>query len=232
MVVITMKPDGPTSLGVGKYVRTYQSDIGGADMKFSDLEQRGYMYKQDDVRDLEYKCIMKIQGLGEHGFSMSSTTGRHSEDPDCRGFAYMFNIEDPSASPVTFRFRKEMWHVSYHDSPEGVWTSEFVPSKLDGADWFGFGFCRYNSPDNKKVNLEAYLCPPGADYTKRENWKLLKKIVDFTGNKWGNDGNTCNGAPDQAGVWSGPQNRLKTNAVGGTVQFKCITFREIDPSLD
>lgn len=70
--VITMKPDGPTSLGIGKYVRTYQKDIGPANMKFSDLEKKGYMYKQDDVRDLEYKCIMKIKGLGKDGFSMSA----------------------------------------------------------------------------------------------------------------------------------------------------------------
>ena len=231
--VITMKPDGPTSLGVGKYVRTYQSDIGGSDMKFSDLEKKGYMYKPDDVRDLEYKCIMKINGLGEHGFSMSSTTGRHSEDPDCRGFAYMFNIEDPSASPVTFRFRKEMWHVSYHNSPEDIWTHPAVPSKLDGADFFGFGFCRYNSPGKTdSVTLEAWICPPGKDFTVASNWVMLKRVEDKPGNNWGNDGDTCGGAKDQVGTWSGPQNRLKTNATGGTVQFKCITFREIDPSLD
>ena len=229
--VITMKPDGPTSIGVGKYIRSFENDIGPASMKHSELEQKGYMYKQDDVRDLEYKCVMRIKGIGENGFSMSSTTGRHHDDPDCRGFAYMFNIEDPSGNPPTFRFRKEQWHVHYVNSPEGIWTNkDVVPMALDGADWFGYGFCRYNSQDNKKVYLEAWICPPGKDVTVKDNWKLLKRVVDFNGHGWGDAGDKCGGVKDQFGPWSGPQNRLKTNATSGTVEFKCISFREIDPA--
>ena len=229
--VITMKPDGPTSIGVGKYIRSFENDIGPASMKHSELEQKGYMYKQDDVRDLEYKCVMRIKGIGENGFSMSSTTGRHHDDPDCRGFAYMFNIEDPSANPPTFRFRKEQWHVHYVNSPEGIWTNkDVVPMALDGADWFGYGFCRYNSQDNKKVYLEAWICPPGKDVTVKDNWKLLKRVEDFNGHGWGDAGQKCGGVKDQFGPWSGPQNRLKTNATSGTVEFKCISFREIDPA--
>jgi hypothetical protein len=230
--VVTMHPDGATSMGVGKYIRTFQDDIGPADMSHADLEKKGYMYKEDDVRDLEYKCVVRIKGLQKgNGFSISSTTGRHSEDTDCRGFAYMFNIEDPSASPTTFRFRKEQWHVHYVNSPEGVWDAkDIIPMALDGADWFGYGFCRYNSQDNKKVYLEAWICPPGKDYKVRENWKLLKRIEDFAGHGWGDQGNKCDGAKDQYGPWSGPQNRLKTNSKGGTIDFKCISFREIDPA--
>ena len=105
---------------------------------------------------------------------------------DCQGNTYMFNIEDPSASPVTFRFRKEMWHVSYHNSPEDIWTHPAVPQKLDGADWFGFGFCRYNSPGKQdSVTLEAWICPPGKDFTKQENWTMLKRIEDYTRQRMG-----------------------------------------------
>jgi hypothetical protein len=232
--VITMNSDGATSLGIGRHVREDEDSIGGCDQKFNEVEQLGHTYKPDDVRDLEYKCIMKVKDLEEHGFSMSSTTGKHTNPkPCCQGNAYMFNIEDTNASPVTFRFRKEMWHVKYHNSPEGIWTHPAAPTKLDRADWFGFGFCRYNTPAKEgHVTLEAWFCPPGQDFTKKENWVLLKQIEDFTGHGWGNTGGECGGAPDQALTWSGRQNRLKTNAEDGTIDFKCISFREIDPSLD
>ena len=79
VTVITMNPDGPTSLGVGRNVRGEDDSIGGAKQDFSKVEKLGYTYKEDDVRDLEYKCIMKVKGLGDHGFSMSCCTGRHHD---------------------------------------------------------------------------------------------------------------------------------------------------------
>ena len=49
---------------------------------------------------------------------------------------------------------------------------------------------------------------------------------------WGKNIKRCGGAIDQVGTWSNVQNRLKTNSKKGTIQFKQISLREIDPNLD
>lgn len=48
--VITMKPAGPTSFGVGKNIRTFKDSIGGCDMNFKETAKRGYANKPDDVQ--------------------------------------------------------------------------------------------------------------------------------------------------------------------------------------
>lgn len=228
--VITMKCNGPTSFSIGKNGRGFSDSIGGCNMDFKATAARGYGYKKDDVRDLEFKCQMKINSIGAHGFSLSACTGHHSSSGCCQGFAYMCTIET-SANPASFRFRKEMWHVSYHDSPEGAFGHDVANFKLDGHGWFGYGFCRYNNPDDaNSVILEVWLNPnPDGDAS---DWTMLKRIQDSPGNGWGNDGDKCNGAKDQVGTWSNAHNRLKSNATSGTINFKNISFREIDPTGD
>jgi hypothetical protein len=232
--VITMKPAGPTSFGVGKNIRTFKDCIGGCDMNFKETAKRGYANKPDDVRDLEYKCLMKINGIGNHGFSISGPTGHHQSGggPCCQGFNYMFNI-DSQSDPVIFRFRKEMYHVDYETSPEGNFKHPAINFKLDGHGWFGIGYCRYNKKNEgaeDSVILEGWFNPePDKDI---KNWILIKRIEDKKGNGWGNSGDACGGDKDQVGTWSSAQNRLKTNATQGSINFKAITFREIDPTLD
>jgi hypothetical protein len=228
--IITMHPNGPTSFGVGKNIRGFEDAIDGCKMKFSDAASRGYIYKPDDVRDLEYKCLMKVNGIGGNGISISACTGHHDSEnePCCQGYAYMFNIQ-PDKKPVTFRFRKEMYHADYANSPEGWMKDDALNFKIDGHGWFGFGFCRYNTGPTE-VTLEGWANPnPEQDI---KNWRMIKKIKDFKGHGWGDKCDTCHGDKDQVGTWSGPQNRLKTNATHGTIDFKCISFREIDPTLD
>lgn len=178
---------------------------------------------------------MSIKGIGDHGFSISGPTGHHSSGsggPCCQGFNYMFNI-DSQSTPVVFRFRKEMWHVKYDDSPEGPFKHPKIIFKLDGHGFFGIGYCRYNKKNEgaeDSVILEGWFCPePDKDI---KNWILIKRIEDKKGNGWGNTGDQCNGDKDQVGTWSNAQNRLKTNATQGSIDFKAITFREIDPTLD
>lgn len=231
--IITMKPNGATSFGVGKNVRGFKDSIGGCDMNFEDTAKRGFAYKPDDVRDLEFKCLMQIDGLDDSGFSISACTGHHdsNDKPCCQGFAYMFNL-DPDKDDnnrARFRFRKEMYHVKYFNSPEGWFKHPSVNFQVDGHGWFGFGFCRYNV-GNDSVALEGWFNPNPEEDTK--NWKMLKKIVDKPGNGWGKNIKRCGGAIDQVGTWSNVQNRLKTNSKKGTIQFKQISLREIDPNLD
>jgi len=227
--IITMHPNGPTSFAVGKNTRGFKDAIDGCKMKFPDAVERGYIYKPDDVRDLEYKCLMKVNGIGDNGISISGCTGHHDSNhkPCCQGFAYMFNIQ-PSTSPLSYRFRKENYHVKYDNSPEGWMTAHEIDFKIDGHGWIGFGFCRYNSGP-MEVTLEGWINPnPEQDI---KNWKMLKKIKDFPGHGWGEECDKCGGAKDQVGTWSGPQNRLKTNSTDGTIDFKCLSLREIDPTL-
>jgi hypothetical protein len=232
--IITMHPSGPTSFGVGKNVRGFQDSIGGCDMDFKETAARGFAYKEDDVRDLEFKCLMKIDAIGNHGFSMSACTGHHDSDHDpcCQGFAYMCTVE-AGVNPAKFRFRKEEYHVNYTNSPEGKFTHSAADFKLDGHGWFGYGFCRYNKMNQgteDSVVLEVWFNPnPEADL---KNWTMLKRIEDKKGRGWGEDCDECGGDVDQVGTWSNAQNRLKTNANDGTIQFKAISFREIDPTLD
>jgi len=225
--VITMKPNGPTSFGVGRNIRKFKDSIGGCLMNFAETTQRGYACFPDDVRDIEFKCIMSVKGIGSHGLSISTCTGHHDDGPNgvcSQGFSYMFTIDDVQANPVKFKFKKEMYHVSYHDSPEGTFTHPSANFKIDGRGFVGLGVCRYNRGD--RVVLEGWFNPnPEQDL---KNWIMIKRIEDFKGKGWGNDGDKCPGGyKDQIGLWSGPQNRLKTNATQGTVDFKCISFREI-----
>ncbi len=232
--VIRMTPAGPTSFGVGKNIRKFKDAIGGCGMNFAETAKRGYAAFPDDVRDLEFKTIMRITGIGDHGFSISGPTGHHDSSSAvcCQGFNYMFNI-DSQQNPVVFRFRKEMYHVDYEDSPEGKFTHPQINFKLDGHGFFGIGYCRYNKKNaggEDSVILEGWFNPePDRDIT---NWILIKRIEDKKGNGWGTTGDKCGGDKDQVGTWSSAQNRLKTNATQGTLDFRSISFREIDPTLD
>jgi DNA-binding beta-propeller fold protein YncE len=236
--VARMSPDGPTDFGVGRNNREFsgKNAIGGCGMDFEAAAARGYIYKANDVRDIEMKarCKFSGSGWGDNGFSLGVCTGRHSSDGCCQGFAYMCTVEI-TESPSTFRFRKEMWHVSYHTSPEGNQTHSKLNFKILGAGrYVGLGLCRYNkkvagkeSPADDDVVLEFWFNPDPDSNPK--DWTMLKRITDRVGNGWGDDGNRCGGAKDQHGPWSGPQNRWKTNSTGGAVDVKGLSFREIDP---
>jgi hypothetical protein len=229
----TLKPNGPSDWDLGRN-GGFNNAIGGCNMNFAETAKRGYMWKENDLRDLELKFLVKIDGQGgDDGLSIGMGTGRHSEDGCCQGFTYMVTMEQ-TENPTSWRFRKEMWHVSYHTSPEGKFTSPKVNFKVAGHGWFGYGACKYNkptpggnSPEDDNVVLEVWINPdPVADIT---NWSMVKRIEDHKGNGWGNDGGRCNGAKDQVGVWSGARCRVKTNSTSGTFTFKNVTFREIDP---
>lgn len=236
--IVRMSPNGPTDFSVGRNSREFAGNknaIGGCNMDFEASAARGYIYKANDVRDIEMKALCKFNGsFGDNGFSLGVCTGRHNSSGCCQGFAYICTIE-VNESPSTFRFRKEMWHVSYHDSPEGRQTHDKMNFKLMGAGrYVGLGLCRYNrkvagkqSPAEDEVVLELWFNPDPANDMK--NWTMLKRIVDRAGNGWGDDGDDCGGAKDQVGVWSGPQNRWKTNATSGSVDVKALSFREVDP---
>lgn len=234
--IITMHCNGPTSFSVGKNGRSFSDSIGGCNMDFKATAKRGYSYKADDVRDIEFKCWIRVPSnlsSGSDGFSMSVCTGHHTGSNCCQGFAYMGSLANINSNPTKFRFRKETLHVSYKDSSEGFWTHPKCNFKIAGHDWIGFGFCRYNkptsggtSPQDDSVILEIWFNPDPTN--DPADWTMLKRTEDKAGRGWTSAPNKCNGDSDQIGVWSGAHNRLKSNSTSGTIQFTSISFREIN----
>ena len=225
---VVMEPQGATDFGLGKNIASFSDAIGGCNMSFADTVARGYMFKADDPRDLEIKCIAQFDGIQSgNDMSISSRSGHHTGDGCCQGFAYMFGYD---CNTNQFRFRKEMWHVSYHESPEGSFSHSAVTADYNGGKKIGLGLTIYNKPgsNNTRVVLEGWCNPdPTANIT---NWIMVKRIEDFSGNGWGDDGGDCDGEDDQFGPWSGPQSRFKTNSSGGSITFEAVSMREIDPS--
>jgi hypothetical protein len=233
----TINFSGPTS-GVIYTDRSFENtnSIGGCNMNFEDTANRGYIYKSDDPRDVEITWIMGDVDIGDHGFSVSGPTGKHSGSGCCSGFAYMMNLET-TTDPIDFRFRKEMWHVSYHTDPEtGTFNHSKFNFKLQNRNTnTGFKYVRYNKKDgadsghnvDDSVVLEMWGNPDPDDDPL--NWVLIKRTEDKGG--WGNDGDQCNGDDDQIGTWAGPKFRMKSNG-NGSITFKHVSLREIDASKD
>ena len=226
--VVTMRPSGPTDFGVGKNIATFEDAIGGCNMSFRDTAARGYMYKPDDARDLEITMEMNFSGINS-GFSTSVRTGHHSSDGCCQGCALMLNLE-PSTSPIEFRWRKEVTHPHYASLP--YFTKSGISFKANGYGWFGLKFISYNKTvDNEvQVVLEGYVNPtPDTDKT---NWILIGTQLDKPNSGWGdgNGGTSCDGDDDQVISWSGAQNRFKSNSTSGSIKFRAVSLREIDPS--
>ena len=140
-----MEPNGPTDFGVGKNISSFTDAIGGCDMDFADTVSRGYMFRADDPRDIEIKAIMQFDGIESgNDLSISTRSGHHTSDNCCQGFAYMFGYD---VNTNEFRFRKEMWHVSYHESPEGSFSDSRVTDDYNGGKKIGLGLVIYNKPN-------------------------------------------------------------------------------------
>src|SRR6476659_3741842 len=219
-------PDGMTSSGGGSFTihfsgptspdiftdRSFENtnSIGGCNMDFAQTASRGYIYKPNDPRDVELKVIVNIQSGKDGGLSISGNTGRHSGSGCCSGFDYMINMQYLD-DPAIFRFRKEMWHVSYHTDPvTGEFTLPDVNFKLQGHGNIGVGFIRYNKKDGVSSGKDSVVIELWMNLdpdNNPENWKMMKRTEDKGG--WGNDGDKCNGAKDQIGTWGGPKYRIK-----------------------
>ncbi len=235
--IATMHPNGPTDFGIGKNIAGFSDSIGGCNMDFKATAKRGYSYKADDARDIEFKCLMNIPGnldSSHDGFSISFCTGHHNGNDCCQGFAYMGSMEGINSDPTKFRFRKETVHVEYTDSSEGTWSHPKCDFKVAGHGWIGMGACRYNKKitfedgsSSDSVILEIWFNPDPT--TNLNDWTMLKRTEDKLGRGWTGSKNKCNGDSDQIGTWSGAQNRMKTNSTSGSIQFKSVTLREVNP---
>jgi NHL repeat-containing protein len=233
--VVSMDPTGrSTDFGIGKNISGFNDSIGGCSMDFAQTAERGYAYKPDDPRDVEIKILVRADDIGDDGIAISACTGHHQTGGNggkcCQGFAYMIDT-NMNENPSSFRFRKEMWHISYHTSPVGTFTDPLCNFKINNLGrYIGLGFCRYNDPNDidGTVVVEAWFNPDPD--SNKNNWKMIKRFKDTHGAGWGNDGDDCGGDSDQVGTWSNAQNRVKTNAGSGTYRFKQVSLREIDPS--
>ena len=225
--IVRMDPNGPTDFGIGKNIKGFKDSIGGCDMDFKATQARGYAYKPDDARDVEFKALISFEDIDpDDGFSISFDTGHHTSDGCCQGFAYMVNLR-PASNPCEFRFRKEMWHVHYISKP--FFTDSRVNFKLNGHGYVGFCGIRYNKPGaiDTTVILEMWFNPDPEDHPV-DGWIKLATLEDHPGAGFGDGGDQCNGDDDQVGTWSNVQNRMKTNSSSGFCNFRSISLREID----
>src|SRR5215510_13452345 len=179
--VIQMNPEDTTTFSVGRNVNGFTDSIGGCAMDFMHTEHRTYAYKENDVRDIEYKFWVKVDATDDgEPLNISGPTGHHPSNTEncCQGFAYLITI-DVTTNPTTFVFRKEMMHKTYFRSPEGTFTHSAANFSIRGANkYVGLGFCRFNDPQapNTSVILEVWFNPdPEADVN---NWVLVKQIKD------------------------------------------------------
>ena len=230
----TFETSGPTSVQIFKNSDSANS-IGGCNMNFADTLARGFAYKIDDPRDIELSFAIKfISSSSDNGFAIEGPTGRHSGDGCCQGFAYKADIRYRE-DPPTFRFRKEMWHVSNHTDPKtGTFTHpDFDFQLLGHSNYVGFKYIHYVKKDGVSSGRDSVVLElwgnPDIDADK-DNWILIKRTEDKGG--WGDDGGQCNGDDDQIGAWSNSNFRLKSNDSDGVFQFKYLSLREIDPSED
>ena len=82
---VVMEPQGAPDFGLGKNIASFSDAIGGCNMSFADTVARGYMFKADDPRDLEIKCIAQFDGIQSgNDMSISSRSGHHTGDGCCR----------------------------------------------------------------------------------------------------------------------------------------------------
>lgn len=183
------------------------------------LHDRGYMQDASDWRNVEMTMIVKANQLLSSPetavFQLYARGGRHlNPTPNCEGSAlraYVYSNGQTSC-------RKEQWHSSFAPHINGPGIGSIV------GKWVGIKFVI--------ITREVY----GGYATKQEIW--LDKNLDGTWEKWdertdqgnwGDQGDTCKGAPDQLITWGGPLAFFGWSGFRD-VDFKWFAIREISSS--
>jgi hypothetical protein len=183
---------------------------------YSRLAQTGYFYKPSDWKNMEITIYVKVLSTSGGGdeISLVSRSVRHSNNVQegCGGSSYHNNIDFTNGK---FKFKKEMWHVSYDIKP---YTGITIGSTMN--KWIGFKGVVYNLPDGS-VKLESYV-----DKNNDNNWEKATELVD-KGN-WGDDMTHCKAKTGGAAItWGSPMVIFKSNGV--TYDFKKFSVRQIVP---
>ncbi len=183
------------------------------------LENQGYWYAPSDFKNVEMTGYVKLKDADDmsNGFSWFARSISHTsgEDTRCGGGAYKFNL----GFDGEVKAKKEMWHVSYFNSP--AVHPEELGNSLKGK-WIGYKGIVYNLADGSGVKQEIWL-----DMKNNNVWKKVFEHYDKGG--WGAKGTaggeTCGGDWDQKITWGSPKVVFRWD--NAEVDFKYLSVREI-----
>jgi hypothetical protein len=176
-----------------------------------ELVDKGFMQDQRDWKNVEMTGYVKKNAGAEDNYSWYARGGKHS-DIECEGTAYkggLFFSGD-------MRVAKEQWFSGgYSFSPQ------ISTPYASNGNWLGFKTIMYNT-DGGSVVIEMYVNPSN----DRVTWIKTYAVEDKGG--WGDQGDYCNGSPDQIITWGGPIATFRWDSATD-VDFKWLSVREIQP---
>jgi hypothetical protein len=179
------------------------------------LATKGYMQSSNDWKNVEITGYVKLNSGSEDTFSWYARGGRHTEGVPCEGTAYKSWLHYDGGT----EFAKEQVH------PYTSSTSEKSVTESLTGKWIGFKFVMYNFQRDgmTAVKLETWLDP--------DNDKDFVKVnEEIDSGDWGDDGDECQGSPDQIISWGGPIAHFRWDNADN-VDIKWFSVREIKPPV-
>jgi hypothetical protein len=180
------------------------------------IASRGYMQDASDLRNVECTIYVRLNNTPvTGGFQWITRGGRHLEPPpNCEGSALRGYLYDNGETLCS----KEQWHSSFASATRGVGVGSLL------GRWVGFKFIVATKTVSGTIvtNQQIWI-----DNLNNNQWTKIDERTDAGG--WGNQGGTCQGAPDQLISWGGPIVAFDWNSFTD-VDFKNMSVREIDPN--
>lgn len=180
------------------------------------IANRGYMQDVNDWRNVECTIQVRLNNTPTAGsFQWLTRGGRHLEPvPNCEGSsirAYLFDNGETICS-------KEQWHSSFASEVRGIGIGSLL------GKWIGYKFVviTKNVSGTLVTNQQIWV-----DAFNNNQWTKIDERTDAGG--WGDQGGTCQGAPDQLISWGGPIVAFTWNSFTD-IDFKNMSVREIDPN--
>jgi hypothetical protein len=186
-------------------------------LNHSKLSLRGYMQDPNDWKNVEMTGYIKVNSFeSDEKFQWFNRGGIHydTDSPNskpCEGVGYKGNLFFSGNT----RFAKEQWHVSYNFT-----IGHAATESLEGR-WVGYKYIVYNVEVDGKpaVKLENWL-----DTRANGTWVKVDEYLDIGG--WGDEGERCEGEPDQLITWGGPVATFRWDEASD-VDFKHFSVREV-----
>lgn len=223
--ILSRNPDGSwklTSIDYSPKIRINILTSSGYDqnridtLDHSEIALAGFMQDHRDWKNVEMTGYIKLNSfLSDHKFQWFNRGGIHyASGPNsapCEGVGYKGNLYFSGET----RFTKEQWHV--HND-----FTDLKPAtdSLEGR-WLGYKLVVYNVESGGKVGvkLENWL-----DENANGTWTKVDEYLDDGG--WGDQGESCNGDPDQVISWGGPVATFRWDDADD-VDFAYFSIREI-----
>jgi hypothetical protein len=182
----------------------------------STLHSRGYMQDANDFRNVECTIQVRLNNTPTAGsFQWLARGGRHLEPPpNCEGSALRGYIFDNGQTLCS----KEQWHSSFANAARGIGIGSIL------GKWIGYKLVVTTKTLSGTLITNQQIW---VDVDNNNTWTKIDERTDNGG--WGDQGGTCQGAPDQLISWGGPIVGFDWTSFND-VDFKNMSVREIDPN--